>query len=417
MSERVLVLGDDLRAFLAVVRSLGRHGLEVHVAPSDFASPALESRYIAAIHRLPDYAPAPEAWEEALRSLIAEHDFRLVVPCGDSSLVRLDHHGDSLGRERLALPNREAFAAFTDKARTRELARRLGVAVADGKALGPEEEAPALAARYGLPLLLKPRQSHRVGEAFDKRSARIVRNVAELEQALVSGAAEDCLVERFVPGVGVGLSVIARNGRLVRAYQHRRLHQTSETGASSSRISEPVDPALLRSVEKLAGAVALDGVAMFEFRCDRRSGRHALLEVNPRFWGSLPLALAAGADFPALLYRMIGGEALEPDPGYRTGLVRRDFTGEYERLVLHSEGDAPPAERLGAACSAILVPILVRPRSIDSWAADDPAPFRAEWQELTRRIATAALKRLPLPRRLKRWRIAAAPPAAPEPAP
>jgi hypothetical protein len=49
-SGRVLVLGSDTRSFLAVVRSLGRAGLEVHVAWCPLQSASLRSRYIAAIH-------------------------------------------------------------------------------------------------------------------------------------------------------------------------------------------------------------------------------------------------------------------------------------------------------------------------------------------------------------------------------
>src|SRR4026208_527480 len=66
VSDRVLGLGDDATAFRGVVRSLARHGLEVHVAPNDFAAPALKSRFIAAVHRLPPYALGGEAWTSAL---------------------------------------------------------------------------------------------------------------------------------------------------------------------------------------------------------------------------------------------------------------------------------------------------------------------------------------------------------------
>ena len=40
-SGRVLVFGDDMRIFLAIVRSLGRAGKEVHVVPFDWHAPAL----------------------------------------------------------------------------------------------------------------------------------------------------------------------------------------------------------------------------------------------------------------------------------------------------------------------------------------------------------------------------------------
>lgn len=38
---------------------------------------------------------------------------------------------------------------------------------------------------------------------------------------------------------------------------------------------------------------------MVEFRVDEKSGRHWLLEINPRYWGGLPTGIAAGVDFPA----------------------------------------------------------------------------------------------------------------------
>ena len=44
---------------------------------------------------------------------------------------------------------------------------------------------------------------------------------------------------------------------------------------------------------------------MFEFRVDNGSGAWALLEVNARPWGSLPLPVALGADFPYRWYRLL----------------------------------------------------------------------------------------------------------------
>ena len=41
--EKVLVLGDDMRIFLSIVRSLGRAGKEVHAVPLNWQSPALNS--------------------------------------------------------------------------------------------------------------------------------------------------------------------------------------------------------------------------------------------------------------------------------------------------------------------------------------------------------------------------------------
>lgn len=399
MPERVLLLGDDLRAFLAVARSLGRRGVEVHAAPSDFSSPALKSRYIAAAHRLPPYPLDPAAWEAALVRLIADHDFRRVVPTSDSGLFMLRHHEAALGRDRIGIANEAALEIFSDKANTRALAEAHGVEVARGMLLGGETSAQALADTLGLPLVLKPRASYALGDIKTKRSARVVREPAELDRQLRSGAWDGCVAESFFPGDGVGLSVLAREGRVILAYQHRRLRESSETGASTRRVSERTDSALLAAVEPLAAAARLDGVAMFEFRQDRRSGRHVLLEVNPRFWGSLPLAVAAGADFPALWWDLVV-HGREAGAGYAAGVVKADLTGEFDRLVDRLDG-AGGFERVRAAAAGLApaLMLLIARKTADSWAADDPGPWREERLTLAHRIREALRKRLPGRRR------------------
>jgi predicted ATP-grasp superfamily ATP-dependent carboligase/protein-tyrosine-phosphatase len=403
MPERVLLLGDDLRAFLAIARSLGRRGVEVHAAPSDFSSPALKSRYIAAVHRLPPHPLDAKAWERALAKLIAAHDFRKVVPTSDSGLFMLRAHAEALGRERIGIANEEALEIFSDKANTRALAARHGVAVAEGLLLDGDRDAAAVEAALGLPLVLKPRASYALGDVRTKRSAKVVREAGELDAQLGSGAWDGCVAERFFPGVGVGVSVLASEGRVLFAYQHRRLRESSETGASTRRVSEPVEPALLAAVEPLAAAARLDGVAMFEFRVDRRDGRHILLEVNPRFWGSLPLAIAAGADFPALWWEL----AVHGRHGacaYSAGIAKADLTGEFDRVVDRFEAATGlERPRSAAAGLAAALSLLVARRGADSWAEDDPRPWREERLELARRLRDALRKRLP--GRTRRHRI------------
>ncbi|HLY75169.1 MAG TPA: ATP-grasp domain-containing protein, partial [Planctomycetota bacterium] len=48
-----------------------------------------------------------------------------------------------------------------------------------------------------------------------------------------------------------------------------------------------------------------------------------LMEINPRFWGSLPLATRAGVNFPALLCRRAMGEDLGSPPRYDTDVRLR----------------------------------------------------------------------------------------------
>ncbi len=406
MSQRVLVFGDDTKVFLAVVRSLGRSGVEVHAAPGDFSSPALKSRYLKAIHRLPAYALNPGRWAEAVRELLEREGIGLVVPTSDASLLMLLGHAQTIGRERLALPNAEAAAVFTDKAETRSLAFAHGVPVCPGRPVAAEDEAESLVRSFGLPLVLKPRRSWDEETVGGKRSARIVRTHAALQEALDDGIAGEWIVEGFFDGVGVGVSVLARDGELLAAIQHRRLQEEHETGPSTRRVTVELDPQLLSWVRDLARATRLDGVAMFEFRWQPAKDSYVLLEVNPRFWGSLPLAVAAGMDFPAMLVAAHSGRELRCRFDYQTGLAKADLLGEHCR-VIDRIGQSPTlAGRLRAAAAAFAhLAGLLRRAAFDSWAEDDPEPFVLERRAAFGRVREGIAKRLPQPARLRSMRL------------
>jgi len=73
---------------------------------------------------------------------------------------------------------------------------------------------------------------------------------------------------------------------------------------------------------------------MVEFRIDPRDGKPKLMEINPRFWGSLQLAIYSGVDFPYLLYKMAIDGDVEPVFEYKTGIkVRWLLLGDILRFL------------------------------------------------------------------------------------
>jgi predicted ATP-grasp superfamily ATP-dependent carboligase len=78
-------------------------------------------------------------------------------------------------------------------------------------------------------------------------------------------------------------------------------------GASTSR--EPWDcdgHPLTIAISDLLTRLDWHGVVMFEFKeiiSSENQLSYRFLEANPRFWGSVPLAIANGVNFPVLLCR------------------------------------------------------------------------------------------------------------------
>lgn len=395
-APRALVIADSMETFLGVVRSLGRKGIEVHLAASADDYFGAHSRYVAALHLLPVHEGQPENWITALGEISAKLGFPLIVPCDDRAVRLLDMHRAMLAPARLALAKSAAIAVLADKVATRTAAARLAIPTARSIAVATPGDAAKAAAVLGFPLVIKPRQSFLAGDAHGKTMARIFANADEVARFSVLLSGREWIAEEFVAGTSKGVSVLASRGEILTAWQHRRISTATQTGASSIRMGEPVDARLLADCAALARDTMLHGVAMFEFRVADKAGRHVLIEVNPRFWGSLPAALAAGFDFPAMLWELLDGQPVTAPQAPQRYPLRYHLTGEYQRrtAALDDADEFVAKLRAGRDIAALLARLCLAKGTIDTFASDDPAPFRAERRWIAASIARAIGNRL-----------------------
>ena len=401
----VLVIGDDTRSFLSIVRSFGRRKFQVDVCPFDFSSSALNSRYIRTIFRIPPYNVDQNRWIAEVSNVLRHHHYKLIIPCDDRSILPIHRHRAHFGDVPFALPNEEAFRIFYDKHLTRELAQACSVQVAPGRLLTANDTPGGLEAEFGLPLVIKPRSSYELGNLGQRNKVRVIQTAGQLARELADEAKPDrCLVEGAVPGHGIGVATLSDHGQLVQAFAYSRVHEPVGGGGSSYRVSQPLDPNLLGGIRRMIEKSELDGVAMFEFRYDPASKAIHLLEVNGRFWGGLPLAIAAGIDFPWLLYQQsVAGEKIASS-SYRINHFSRALDLDFYTIVEHASRLAlrsrlQVAGFLLRTIGAGLWRMAVRRENIDTFSWFDSAPFRSECKKLASAIWKKVYDRWPLGRR------------------
>jgi protein-tyrosine-phosphatase/predicted ATP-grasp superfamily ATP-dependent carboligase len=396
--DKVLVVGDDTRAFLAIVRSLGRQGVAVHAAPTNFCSPALHSRYLEKVHLLPPPTDDGAAWLSALESLIRAERFSLVIPCTDRSLLPLHAHRRRFaGLTRLAIPAPEHIDVLFDKMRTREVAASLGIGLARGFCPDRPPNAGDVFGQLGSPVVVKPRRSVDPDALHRQEQVQIVATPAELEAAVADRALGSYFLEAFFPGFGLGVSVLADRGAILQAFQHHRVHQAAGGGSSAYRISAALDPDLLAACQEMIRRLDYTGVAMFEFRRGAVAGSWVLLEVNARPWGSMPLPLALEVDFPFAWYRLLTtGERISRQ-SYRPGIYGRNLeldVGYAAKHVSELAGWRARIMFLGRWLWAFRRILIGRER-IDTFAMDDPAPAVAECSPIASSLIRRCWERVP----------------------
>ena len=319
---RVLVLDGETRAALATVRALAAHGYEVHVASASGRSLAGASRAATREHPVGDPATEPEFWAEKVRALGGAIDAKVWLPLTESSLGAVYQSGLD-GDQRVACPERTSYEACVDKHALLERAAHLGIDVPRSCLVEEPASLEALPEGFRYPAVLKPRRSRfRRDGQWRAAEVRIAHDADDLAHLRVDpGLRGGCLVQEFVPGHGEAIFLLTEGGEPRVRFAHRRLREKPPTGGQSVlRTSIAPDPQLLNWSERLLADLGWSGVAMVEFR-RAPDGRAALLEINPRLWGSAQLAIDAGVDFPNLLVDLhLGRPVVAPEPrlGVRT---------------------------------------------------------------------------------------------------
>lgn len=396
MSETILVLDGDMTPALAVVRALGHLGLRVEVASPVQDAIATYSRYCSAVQVYPDPLTQEAEFLAWCTDLMMRNIYRLIIPVTERTVVPLQTLLDRPGGERITIAPPDALAVALDKDRTLALAARLGIAAPRSVQIADPAVLDQASQSLSLPLVLKPARS--IGtDGIERRQLSVTYAFSprelhdKAEHFLRYGP---LLLQEYVGGVGVGIELIADRGEVVFAFQHLRLHEVPLTGGGSSlRKSVAVEPELLEASRKLMAALKWHGVAMVEFKWIPAERRLSLMEINGRFWGSLPLAIAAGADFPAMLYELYTQGKVSPRPPARQEVYCRKLSSDiyWHEMVLRRDG---PPELVSFPSKGSMLRGALRvfsPRhyfDVQQWK--DPKPGLVDlariWQEQTDRI-------------------------------
>jgi predicted ATP-grasp superfamily ATP-dependent carboligase len=356
--HKVLVLDANQRSALAIIRSLGRHGLAVVAADHGENALGAASKYVTASVRYPDPATSPRAFADEIRALVERLRIDTIVPATDLTTMLLVSQPNPAEFARLAAPQAASYETLTDKARLLELAVRLGIPAPETQIAETTAAVVEAANDMGFPVVLKPARSRYLkGDRVLSTSVQIVSSPGALTEALRGQEwLEDipCLVQRFVPGHGAGIFSLYGSSGPVAWFAHRRIREKPPTGGVSVLCeSAPIDPVMQSAAAKLLAAAQWTGVAMVEFRIGP-DGRPCLMEVNGRFWGSLQLAVDCGVDFPWLLYRITHGLPLTELEPYVVGKRLRWLLGDLDSLLIQLRRGRTPSRVKTQAISAFL---------------------------------------------------------------
>lgn len=306
LPTRVLVIEGAVgqgRSAVATVRALAASGYEpVVTTTGDGRGPAAASRSCAATVELPP-ASSP-AFADAVYRELRTGRYLGALPVSDAAIA-------GLGLDA---------AALLDKATLEHRASSAGIRGMPGRVFESPAAVLTAAEEFQYPIVVK-------AATVSARGGRLpaTRIDTPLDLGGLPPSTGEVLVQPYITEQMSAIAGVMWEGRLVAAV-HQRYVRTWPIGCGTASYAVSVEPNRIlegRLVRLLEG---FNGIFQAQFL-----GPY-LIDLNPRVYGSLPLAVAAHVNLPAILCSIVRGGAVGMQRG-RVGVRYRWVEGDLRHVV------------------------------------------------------------------------------------
>ena len=330
----VLVLDSDTQCSMAVIRSLGSKHVRVTAGGHSRWSLGMLSRYSDGTYVYPDPESSHTAFVDHLVEHLDRSDYDAVVPVTDHTSLILSRNKERIEETgtTAAVEDWETFDRAFDKGKLAEALEPLDVPIPETHAPTDIAAVTAIADEIEYPVLVKPRcKSHLEGDGYRVTLVGDDNYVHSSEELLRAYREQDYaegrypLVQEYIPGRTTTTVALADGGDVLAYFQEQRLRTYPTSGGNSALLAAMCEPRMLEYTRRVLDRLDWTGPVMVEFM-QTPDGEFYVIEVNGRYWGSLPFAIECGVDIPWLHYLLLRG--FDPSPlidfgRYRTDVLQR----------------------------------------------------------------------------------------------
>jgi predicted ATP-grasp superfamily ATP-dependent carboligase len=365
---QILLCGDNFHATLAGIRGLRAGGHVPYLAECCPRTYASSSRWTEATLKVPDPDFDPVGYATAVGEAGARIGVDAILPGSESSLVVLSRYSTAIPESiATGAPSESKVMTAVDKMSVVELAERTGFHTPPTLTATADELSPK-ARRLEYPLIIKPPRSKLPLDNEERMRhvrAERIETSDQLQRFLARVPQGPWVVQPYFDANLSAVGGVAWEGSLVCAvHQVARRIWPPDAGFSSYAETVPADNSVEETVERLLTQLGWSGIFQIQF-IQTRDAKY-FIDFNPRLYGSIALAIAAGQNLPAIWADLVLGRKPKLS-SYRPGVRYR-----------LENNDARAIRRLLAtgAVSAAVRAVLPRRNTVHAiFSLRDPRPF------------------------------------------
>lgn len=334
----ILTTDPEKRIGLYAIRYLGRAGADIHsISEKKYNENAIGFRSAYVKTRI---TTTEDRFRDALKNhLIRSHQkYQIIYPVDISKMLDVMDIDREYGLNlNYLLPKRESLVTADNK---ELLSRHLDeINLNHPKTflrVHPDELEQIGRSELTYPCIIKFRGDKRESSWSPEERYSIVTTPEMLasEYRRMHSIEEYPIIQEYIYGRGFGyFALFDKKGKLKAQFCHKRIREYPVNGGPSSCCESFYDPDIIRIGMNLLESLEWNGLAMVEFKFDEIRKRFSVLEINPRMWGSLPLAVLSGVNFPVLHALSSLEVDYEPVLDYRSGTKIRFIDKDIKAIL------------------------------------------------------------------------------------
>ena len=308
------------------IRVLGRKGIICDTAWNYcFHEKISKSRYVHRMYQIPSAETDPLGYIDAINSLQTTNSYDILLPFGSSAYNALASNQDNLSGDcKILLSSKDVFLLAFDKLNTFNFCQKTGIATPMTFHDYHENDLYAIGKEVNYPVVIKSRSGSgvRTGLRFANDYQELKQKYFELktifENNPVFSHAEP-IIQEFIPGYIHDACSVALDGEIINILTQIRWWMYPTSGGVGAINYTTNNTVIKKIARKVLGNLKWTGPTQIEFKFDPRDKKYKLIEINPKFWGTLDLSIKAGLNFPEMVKKILMNEKVEK-VSYKSGI-------------------------------------------------------------------------------------------------
>ncbi|WP_299334813.1 ATP-grasp domain-containing protein [uncultured Psychroserpens sp.] len=242
-------------------------------------------------------------WLEIIKNEIQANNISIVVPIAESELYFFIKHKETISQfsKIIPLPELTNFEIAKEKRLLSEFAQTNEIRHPRSFNITSESDKQAMLSTINFPILIKPKDQ-KGGDGIIKITTK-----ADFEKQ-IPNISQPLFIQEYIEGYDIDCSVLCRNGKIITYTIQQGTLQGHSPFAPQLGFDFVDNDKVFELVREVMLKLDWSGVAHLDMRYDKKANDYKLIEINPRFWGSIEASRVAGINFPDLVIQLAHGQ-------------------------------------------------------------------------------------------------------------